>query len=132
MLQIADAEKHYQDIASEASRLAAHNFRRLWVRTEADDGVSATGLYFQGENGKHYFLASGLESLDAAMYRLREAQSAANAEAYAIAIFELSATGQFKLDYSYHSLEGSVGDWERAQEWERNVFGKPENLTVIE
>lgn len=132
MRQVAEAEKHYPSIASEASRLAGHNFRRLWVRTEADDGVSATGLYFQGEDGKHYFLASGLESLDAAMYRVRDAQSAANAEAYTIAVFELSANGQFKVDYSYQSLEGPVGDWERAQEWERAMFGKPENLTVIE
>ena len=131
-LDPSEEELLYHAIASAASRAAGRKFTRLWVRTEADVGVSSTGLYFQADDGTNYFVTVGLETLDVAMVRLWEALSSAGAPAFSIAVFELEASGRFRIEYSYESLGGMVGDWDRAQVWERNRFGPSAEFKYID
>ncbi len=131
-LDPSEEERLYHAIASAASRAAGRKFTRLWVRTEADVGVSSTGLYFQAHDGTNYFVTVGLETLDVAMVRLWEALSSAGAPAFSIAVFELEASGRFRIEYSYESLGGMVGDWDRAQVWERNRFGPSAEFKYID
>ena len=131
-LDPSEEERLYHAISSAASRAAGRKFTRLWVRTEADVGVSSTGLYFQADDGTNYFVTVGLETLDAAMVRLWEALSSAGAPPFSIAVFELEASGRFRIEFSYEALGGMVGDWERAQVWERNRFGPSAEFKYIE
>lgn len=134
MSMIPDFEEErrlYQAVADAAREIPRGDFVTLWIRTEAEEGVSSTGVYYTNASAGTCFVTGGLEKVDAAMYQLWESIAACGKTPFSTAVMEVQSSGKFSINFSYYPLD-CVGDWQRAQDWEKAQFGAGTTLTIVE
>lgn len=127
-----EIEEHYRKVCQAAFDVVPSDFRKLWVRSEIDDGVSMTGLYYLDPSGRHHFVTEGLYAIDNAMNALHAAVKKAGQPLFSSATVTLDPEGRFSFDYGYDDVSDPAQQFDREDDWIRIHLGKGVDIVYDE